>query len=77
MILKEKLNWVTSSPLGQWHNYTSGHEIGKLLISLAYFIIDVNKNERVMKYISCVNIDKGARMQEAWIHRRLSKTCHM
>lgn len=29
--------------MGQWHNYTSGHKIGKLLISLAYFIIDVNK----------------------------------
>jgi hypothetical protein len=43
MILKEKINWVTSSHLGQRHNYTSGHEIGKLLISLAYFNIDVNK----------------------------------
>jgi hypothetical protein len=43
MILKDKINWVTSSHLGQWHNYTNGHEIGKLLNSLAYFIIDVNK----------------------------------
>jgi hypothetical protein len=43
MILKEKFNWVTSSHLGQWHNYSSGHEIGKLLNSLAYFIIDINK----------------------------------